>query len=471
MEKTSLYQLPTICAPATPPGGALALIRVSGPQCHSICRKIISPFYDPGNVPSGMLSGLSFSLVKDDKDIVDEVLVSVFKSPRSYTGEDMVEISCHGSRYVVSRILDLLVKGGAEIAAPGEFSKRAFMNGKMDLSQAEAVADLIASESRAAHHVAMNQMRGGFSSELKQMRQKLLDLVSLLELELDFSEEDVEFADRKKLLTLVKQIHHKVKELLTSFRLGNVIRNGLPVAIVGAPNVGKSTLLNRLFNEEKAIVSEVAGTTRDVIEDTIEIEGITFRFIDTAGLRETADLIESLGIRKTYQKIDQARIVLLLTDAQSSASQMLEAVKVIRQQIRDDQKQMVLIVNKTDLADPSSMCVLKNELQDGFKGRIIYLSAKRDESLLPLHNLLVDMADAEKLNETDTIVTNARHAEALNSASDALERVSAGLGKGLTNDLVAQDLREVLHYLGEITGEVTTDEILGNIFSKFCIGK
>jgi tRNA modification GTPase len=466
--------LHTICAPACPPGGALSIIRISGPEAHAVCEKIIhypTKKTQAESKTTSPSSTLSFALIKDKDNIIDEVLVSVFFSPKSYTGEDMVEISCHGSRYIVSKILELLVREGAVLAKPGEFSQRAFLNGKMDLSQAEAVADLIASETRAAHHIAMDQMRGGFSTELKQMRQKLLDFASLIELELDFSEEDVEFANRSQLTKLVGEINTKVTSLLSSFRLGNVISNGLPVAIVGAPNVGKSTLLNRLFNEEKAIVSEIAGTTRDVIEDTIDIEGLTFRFIDTAGIRESADVIENLGIRKTYQKIEQARIVMLLADARDSSEQILAALEVIRKQIQDEHKQLVLLVNKTDLADPNHLCDLKNALKAHKGERILYLSAKSEGKLDELHNLLVDLAGISRMDETDVVISNARHADALQSASAALERVLEGLSSGISHDLIAQDIREVLHFLGEITGEVTTNEILGNIFSKFCIGK
>jgi tRNA modification GTPase len=466
--------LHTICAPACPPGGALSVIRISGPEAHTLGKKIIHYPTEKkqGKSKTTRPSGtLSFALIKDKEDLIDEVLVSVFYSPKSYTGEDMIEISCHGSRYIVSRILELLVREGAVMAQPGEFSQRAFLNGKMDLSQAEAVADLIASETRTAHHIAMDQMRGGFSAELKDMRQRLLDFASLIELELDFSEEDVEFANRTRLASLVNEISAKVTSLLSSFRLGNVIRNGLPVAIIGAPNVGKSTLLNRLFNEEKAIVSEIAGTTRDVIEDTLDIEGLTFRFIDTAGIRESADVIENLGIRKTYQKIEQARIVMLLTDARDSPEQILAALDVIRRQIKDEHKQLVLLVNKTDLADPNHLCDLKNALKAHKGERILYLSAKSEGKLTGLHNLLVDLAGIGRMNETDVVVSNARHAEALQSASAALLRVLEGLNSGISHDFIAQDIREALHYLGEITGEVTTNEILGNIFSKFCIGK
>ena len=457
-----------ICAPATNSGGALGIIRLGGEGSYSILKKVTEFPSKSKKLEKLAPNTTHFCRIVENDEIVDEVIISLFRNPNSYTGEDLIEISCHGSEYIQSKILELLILNGARLARPGEFTQRAFLNGKMDLSQAEAVADLIASESAASHRLAINQMRGGFSQELKKMRAELLHLASMIELELDFSEEEVEFASRDQLKSLVLRLLKYVNALRDSFQLGNVIKNGIPVAIVGKPNVGKSTLLNRLLMEERAIVSEIEGTTRDSIEDTVFIEGIRFRFIDTAGIRETADFIESLGIRKTYQKIDQAEIILLLSDAADSASAIMKSYTEIQHQIEDQDKKLLLIVNKTDSLDNSSLLSLKELLKEL---KPVYISAEKGENIHDISSELLKTAEVSKLSETNLVITNARHFEALNHSSIALERVVEGIDTGLTEDLLAQDIRECLHYLGEITGEVTTDEILGNIFRNFCIGK
>ncbi len=461
----------TICAVATPAGGALSIIRVTGPDTFKIVEKFIHFPLGKKKLIRLPANTVHFAHIKENEEIIDEVMISIFRAPHSYTGEDMIEISCHGSTYIQKRILEVLIHSGATLARPGEFTQRAFLNGKMDLSQAEAVADLIASESEAAHKIAMDYMRGGFSKEIMELRKKLINFVSLIELELDFSEEDVEFADRGELKKLVRKLLTIINRLTSSFHYGNVIKNGIPVAIIGKPNVGKSTLLNRLFNEEKAIVSEIEGTTRDVIEDTIVIEGITFRFIDTAGLRETADLVENLGIRKTYQKIEQAETVILLADAADDKEIIIKSVEHIRDQLKENNKHLILLINKTDLVKPEKKEQLRKELKLKKNEKAIFLSVRNDEDLSPLLSLLIKNAHISSPGEDDVIISNVRHYEALKKAAEALDRVVEGIENHLTQDLLAQDLRETLHHLGEITGEITTDEILGNIFRNFCIGK
>lgn len=458
----------TICAPATPPGGALGILRVSGENTFKILTKIIHFPTASKDLEKLEANTTHFARILDGDVLVDEVILSIFRNPHSYTGEDMIEISCHGSEYIQKKILEILVNKGCRMARPGEFTQRAFLNGKMDLSQAEAVADLIAAESESSHRIAINQMRGGFSQELKKMRDELLNFVSLIELELDFSEEDVEFANRKKLKQLVDNLLDYTGSLKESFRMGNVLKKGVPVAIVGKPNVGKSTLLNALLQEEKAIVSEMEGTTRDAIEDTIVIEGITFRFIDTAGLRETADIIEKLGIRKTYQKIQHASVVLLLEEATDDPGNIIRATETIQKQIEGQDKEFLLIINKTDMATADQMKVLTSRLQ-GLP--VLYLSAKQSRNLHTLTAALLNAAHLKDFNNTGTVISNLRHYEALSNAYQALQRVNEGIDSQLTTDFLAQDIREALHYLGEITGEITTDEILGNIFRNFCIGK
>lgn len=458
----------TICAIATAPGnGAIAIIRLSGNKAVSIADKLFKS-------PSGKRlidqapNTIQFGTLALNQKVIDEVLASIFRAPHSYTGEDVVEISCHGSVFIQQQILQSLIECGATQAQPGEFTLRAFMNGKMDLSQAEGVADLIASESEAAHKMAMNQMRGGFSSEIGKLRGQLLHLCSLLELELDFSEEDVEFADRTQLKRLVSEIAAVIQHLTDSFSLGNVIKTGVPVAIVGKPNVGKSTLLNTLLQEEKALVSEIAGTTRDSIEDVINIKGIQFRFIDTAGIRQTIDTIESLGIERTYAKISQASIVLLLVDASSTK-------KEIQQQIKDlklkQQQHLIVVVNKIDLCNKDEVIVKIGGSNAFDPFSMLLLSAKHHLNTDQLHDMLLNTVQFNAIQTSDVVVSNIRHYEALKKALEASIRATGGLDTALPSDLIAQDIREVLHYLGQITGEITTDEILGNIFKNFCIGK
>lgn len=458
----------TICAIATASGnGAIAVIRLSGNKAISIADKLFS---SPSNkrLINQAPNTVHFGGISLNHKLIDEVLVSIFKAPHSYTGEDVVEISCHGSVFIQQQILQSLIECGATQAQPGEFTLRAFMNGKMDLSQAEGVADLIASESEAAHKMAMNQMRGGFSAEIGKLRGQLLHLCSLLELELDFSEEDVEFADRSQLKRLLNEIAFVIQHLTDSFVLGNVIKTGVPVAIVGKPNVGKSTLLNTLLQEEKALVSEIAGTTRDSIEDVINIKGIRFRFIDTAGIRQTTDAIESLGIERTYAKISQASIVLLLVDANSTKGEIQQQIKDLK---LSQQQHLIVVVNKIDLciSDEVTVRIGGSNAFDPFP--VLLLSAKHHLNTDKLHEMLINTVQAKALQTSDVVVSNIRHYEALRYALEASKRASTGLETSLPSDLIAQDIREILHYLGQITGEITTDEILGNIFKNFCIGK
>ena len=451
----------TITAIATSPGsGAIAVIRLSGKESFNIVKKIFIP--KKGTLEFKAYT-IRFGTISSDNQIVDEVLISIFKAPNSYTGEDSVEISCHGSLFIQQKILNLLIKTGARLAHPGEFTQRAYLNGKMDLSQAEAVADLIASESASAHKVAMQQMRGGFSSELQDLRSRLLSFISLIELELDFSEEDVEFADRNALKDLIRSIQKHISKLINSFELGHVIKNGIPVAIVGEPNVGKSTLLNVLLNEDKAIVSDIAGTTRDAVEDIISINGILFRLIDTAGIRHTNDIVESLGIERTMDKIKKSDIVLLLINAGDPDSK--QKISEIKEKARG--KHLIVLINKIDK--------VKNDVVDEFikneKIQHIKISAKYKINIDKLNQLLIDTVNYSSLNKNDTILTNSRHVEALQNAYEASLRVSQGLETGITSDFLAQDIREILQYIGEITGEFTVNEVLGNIFANFCIGK
>ena len=460
----------TICALATPGHGAIAVIRVSGSAAIQITEAIFQAASLGKLLEDQQPNTIHFGTIRDGEEIVDEVLVSLFKAPHSYTGEDSIEISCHGSPYIQQKILELLIKQGAEPARPGEFTQRAFLNGKMDLSQAEAVADLIAAESEGAHRVALQQLRGGFSDQLKSLRAQLLHFISMIELELDFSEEDVEFADRTKLIGLLNQISTLVDELINSFQLGNVLKNGVPVAIIGRPNVGKSTLLNAILREDRAIVSDIEGTTRDSIEDTINLEGINFRFIDTAGIRETADTIENLGIRRTYQKIEQASIVLLLTEAGDDPAIIKQSIEAIRHQLHGA-KQLVVVLNKADRVPEKQQMELERSISLYKNERIISISAEKGKNIDGLSKMLLELVNLGSIKHQDVIISNIRHYNALKSASEGLLRASDGLNMNLPTDLLAQDIREVLHYLGEITGEVTTDEVLGNIFKNFCIGK
>ena len=458
-----------ICAIATAPGmGAIAVIRLSGKGCIEICDRIfVSPSHK--KLIDVLPNTIHFGKIVNKEELIDEVLISVFHAPHSFTGEDSIEISCHGSVYIQQRILQLLISSGARLAAPGEFSQRAFLNGKMDLSQAEAVADLIASSSAAAHKMALSQMRGGFSDELMKLRMELLHITSLLELELDFSEEDVEFADRSELRSIAIGIDTLISRLCASFSLGNVIKNGIPVAIVGNTNVGKSTLLNAMLKEDRAIVSDIEGTTRDVIEDTINLQGITFRFIDTAGIRHTDDRVENMGIERTFTKIEQARIVLLLIDATKDTEQFLPYYTQVKEHLGPDTR-LVILLNKTDQTDSADMILSQiTSLSSGEK--ILPIAAKTGYNIHHLVDELVSTINLNALHSGDVIVSNARHYEALSHARLAIERVITGLDSHLSGEFVSQDIRECLHYLGEITGQITTDEVLGNIFKNFCIGK
>lgn len=457
----------TICAIATAQGGAIGIVRVSGAEALSITDKIFHPTEkNPQPLTERKAYTVNFGQIKNEKgEIVDEVLVSLFRAPHSYTGENSVEISCHGSAYILQQVMQLLINNGCRTAGPGEFTQRAFLNGKMDLSQAEAVADLIASTSEATHRLAMNQMRGGFSKELAVLRNKLLHLTSLMELELDFSDhEELEFADRSELQALAAQIHQVIERLVQSFSIGNAIKNGIPVAIIGETNVGKSTLLNALLNEDKAIVSDIHGTTRDVIEDTMIINGVTFRFIDTAGIRQTDDTIENLGIKRSFKALEQAEIVILMYDLQRH-----ENFKTFFQEVEPylKNKQVIFAQNKCDLVDniPSNSEFDKNNYHT------IAISARQKINIDKLQKLLTEVTHIPSISTNDVIVTNLRHYEALTHALDAITRVEQGLISSLPSDLISQDLRECIFHLNDIIGEVTTDEVLGNIFEHFCIGK
>jgi tRNA modification GTPase len=459
----------TICAPATGTGGALAIIRVSGPQSLEICERLFFPADKTLIVTDLRGYTVVFGEIRSDAEVIDEVLLTIFRAPHSYTGEDSVEISCHASSFIIKKILELFIRNGAKPANPGEFTQRAFMNGRMDLSQAEAVADIIASSSKAAHKVAMNQMRGGFSSEVRNLRKELLHFASLIELELDFGEEDVEFADRNEMKSIIVRVKELADKLAGSFTLGNAVKNGIPVAIVGKPNSGKSTLLNALLMEERAIVSEIPGTTRDTIEDTIVIDGIEYRFIDTAGLRETEDVIETIGIRKTYEKIRQASLVLLIDEIMDNAGSINKRAEELRRILAD--QRLIILINKIDKSDKERISRLKESIMLGRHDSLLFISAKEKTGLEELRTTLGDKALIEKLDSDEVIITNLRHYNSLISISESLERVLTGLEDEVPEDLIAIDIRQAIHYLGEITGEITTDEILGNIFRNFCIGK
>ncbi len=457
----------TICAVATPPGpGAIAIIRMSGNESLKVLWKIFRPLntrLDKNHMESHKLY---FGKIVDNEQEIDEVLVSWFKAPHSYSGEDSVEISCHGSVFIQQKMIELLIKHGVRLADAGEYTKRAFLNGKMDLSQAEAVADLIASQSKMAHRVALNQMRGGFSDKISELREKLLKFASLIELELDFSEEDVEFANRQDLYILLSELKAELSHLINSFKYGNVIKQGIPVAIIGKPNTGKSTLLNALLNEEKAIVSDIPGTTRDAIEDTIIIEGYAFRFIDTAGLRKSDDKVENIGIGRTYDKIEQASLILYVCDISQITEEVVdEMLEEFKTYIEDDSKHFILVGNKIDRMEE-----IPPHLKELLNLETVFVSAKRKENIHLLAETLVDKVKNENLHD-DVIVTNTRHYEALSAALESVNQVETGLQNNLSGDLVAIDLRQALHYLGTVTGVITTNEILGSIFSKFCIGK
>ena len=490
----------TICAPATVPGtGAISVIRVSGPEALDIADKVVK--CRRGSIAGSDGYTLKFGTVTSgSREVIDEVIVSIFRAPHSYTGENSVEISCHASSYIVSALLELLYKAGARAAEPGEFTQRAYLNSKMDLAQAEAVADVISSQNAAAHRIAFNQMKGGFSSELRDMRSELLELVSLMELELDFSEEEVEFADRSRLDNLLVEIISHVGRLIDSFRLGNAIKNGVPVAIAGATNTGKSTLLNALLGEDRAIVSDIHGTTRDTIEETLNIDGILFRFIDTAGLRETSEVVEKIGIERTFKKISEASIVLGMVDLTRDLDTTLETVSDILDKVDFNCQKLVILLNKMDIFNINKnvstintiVSLIKNK---GFKARLsnegeihgteshfeenwhedvvnlLPISAKTGSGIRVLRNLLAS-TQRDLLGDSDTtLVTNQRHVQALTDARTSLLRVREGLASALPTDLAAQDIREAIYHIGSIVGEISTDEVLGNIFRNFCIGK
>jgi len=458
----------TICALSTAPGtGAIAIIRMSGPETFRVCKTIFTPSSKKLDLLNAPSHTIHLGFIGNDDVILDEVLLSIFRAPNSYTGEDVVEISCHGSAFIQQKLLELLIGKGLRLARPGEFTLRAFLNGKFDLSQAEAVADLIASHSDTSHDLALQQMRGGFSKKIKFLRQKLVDFTALIELELDFSEEHVEFADRSALQFLLHEITAELTQLVHSFTLGNVIKNGIPVAIIGKPNVGKSTLLNTILNEEKAIVSEIPGTTRDAIEDTIVIGGYSFRFIDTAGLRgATNDRIETMGIERTWEKIHEAAIILYIFDATShSFNDVMEAISEFRELAEDKSKKLILVGNKTD-----KLKKLPKGFVEFVEYETIFVSAKRKENIHLIAESLQKTLQSAKLSD-HTVVSNTRHYEALQSALNAIQAVNEGLASGLSPDLLSTDIRNALYHLGEISGEITTNEILENIFSRFCIGK
>jgi len=490
----------TICAPATVPGtGAISVIRVSGPEALTIADKVIDCRRGPISEANGYTIKFGTVTAADGR-VIDEVLVSIFRAPHSYTGENSIEISCHASSYIVSALMGLLYEAGAKAAEPGEFTQRAYLNGKMDLAQAEAVADVIASQNAAAHRIAFKQMKGGFSSELRDMRSELLELVSLMELELDFSEEEVEFADRSRLDSLLDQIISHISRLIDSFRLGNAIKNGVPVAIAGATNTGKSTLLNALLGEERAIVSDVHGTTRDTIEETLNIDGILFRFIDTAGLRETSEVVEQIGIKRTFKKISEASIVLGMVDLTRDFESTCETISEIISKVDFETQKLIILLNKTDIFDINKNVTILNNIvshieNKGFKAQdiksqeisygnidsgencskkainILPISAKNGSGIGTLRNILAS-TQRDLLGDSDTtLVTNQRHVQALADSRTSLLRVRDGLASGLPTDLAAQDIREAIYHLGSIVGEISTDEVLGNIFRNFCIGK
>ncbi len=444
----------TICALATAPGGAIGIVRISGNETLEILSRVFTK-----DLTNAQPNTIHYGHIKNGEETIDEVLVSVFRAPHSYTGEESAEISCHGSRYILNKVLALLIANGCRQAGPGEFTQRAYLNGKMDLSQAEAVADLIASTNQATHQIAMSQLRGHFSSKLAQLREQLLKLTSLLELELDFSDhEDLEFADRSELMDLTKTIDNHITRLAKSFETGQALKQGIPVAIVGKTNVGKSTLLNRLLKDDRAIVSDVHGTTRDTIEDTIDINGITFRFIDTAGIRQTQDEVEQIGITRTYAAIDKARIVLWLIDAEPSTEEINDIIQ------RTENKKLIVIKNKADKADNNSYNLLNRPF--------ITISAKFGTGIEELEQAIYEAANIPALTENDIIVTNARHYDALVRAHDNIQRVIDGLQMQLSGDLLSEDLRQALDTLAEITGgQITPNEVLGNIFKNFCVGK
>lgn len=473
----------TIVALATPSGsGAIAVIRLSGPDAIAIGARIFRSVKGK-DLAKQKSHTLHLGHIVDGDKVLDEALVSIFKGTNSYTGENTVEISCHGSTYIQQQIIQLLLRKGCRMANAGEFTLRAFLNGKLDLSQAEAVADLIASDNEAAHKIAMQQMRGGFSNEIAKLREELLNFASLIELELDFAEEDVEFADRTQFHDLLNRIEFVLKRLIDSFSVGNVIKNGIPVAIVGEPNTGKSTLLNALLNEERAIVSDIAGTTRDTIEDELVIDGIAFRFIDTAGIRDTEDVVESIGIKKTFEKMESAQVVVYLVDGQKSMidgklDELITEIGKIRNQF--PLKPLLIIINKSDKLTEEERLILMNQLEsttndpttnDQRPTTFLLISAKQKTGIDDLKSKLISFVNTGALRNNETIVTNTRHYDSLLKALEEIQKVKFGLQSNLPSDLMAIDIRQALYHFGEITGQVTNDELLGNIFANFCIGK
>ncbi len=460
----------TICAISTSPGvGAIAIVRLSGEDAIRIADTIFRSPKQGKVLVEQKANTIHFGQIIFNNEVIDEVVISLFKAPHSFTGENSVEIACHGSVFIQQKILEVLVENGARLALPGEFTQHAFLNGKMDLSQAEAVADVIASSNAAAHKLAINQMRGGFSKEINDLREQLLHFTAMVELELDFGEEDVEFADRTALRNLTNKIETLLRKLKDSFQLGNAIKNGIPVAIIGETNVGKSTLLNALLNEDKAIVSDIHGTTRDVIEDVINIEGNAFRFFDTAGIRDTKDYIETLGIERSYSKLEQATVVLLVVDMENPYPIVKGRIDKIRDRITADQT-LIIVANKIDAGLNETIQQLEvTDLTDNEK--MVFVAAKQRQNLEELIDYLTGAINFDLANQQDVIVTNARHFEILKKAHEAILRVLNGLDSGITGDFLSQDIRECLHYLGEITGEINTDEVLGHIFKNFCIGK
>lgn len=458
-----------ICAIATASGmGAIAVVRLSGQRCHEIALSIFKSRTRNLDKSSIVPNKAYFGDLVDGTDVVDEAIVTFFASPHSYTGEDSVEISCHGSVYIQQKVLEILIARGARLAGPGEFSRRAFLNNKLDLAQAEAVADLIASQSEASHKIAVNQLKGGFSKELRDIRSRLLDITSLLELELDFSEEDVEFADRTQLLELIEDAISHIGRLTESFRLGNAIKNGIPVTIAGETNTGKSTLLNAILGEERAIVSDIEGTTRDTVEETFNIFGTLYRFIDTAGIRQTTEEIERIGIERTFKKMEEADVILGMVDMTKGLEKAISAIRLIVSMVDRQQQTLIVLCNKRDVARDFPCERLLSEFEDI---PIEFVSAKDNDDVERIKRFIFNNSSLHSVGANETLVTNMRHYESLRRSKENLEQVREGIMVGLSADLLSQDLRQALFYLGGITGEITNDEVLGNIFGRFCVGK
>lgn len=458
-----------ICAIATASGmGAIAVVRLSGQRCHEIALSIFKSRTRNLDKSSIVPNKAYFGDLVDGTDVVDEAIVTFFASPHSYTGEDSVEISCHGSVYIQQKVLEILIARGARLAGPGEFSRRAFLNNKLDLAQAEAVADLIASQSEASHKIAVNQLKGGFSKELRDIRSRLLDITSLLELELDFSEEDVEFADRTQLLELIEEAISHIGRLTESFRLGNAIKNGIPVTIAGETNTGKSTLLNAILGEERAIVSDIEGTTRDTVEETFNIFGTLYRFIDTAGIRQTTEEIERIGIERTFKKMEEADVILGMVDMTKGLEKAISAIRLIVSKVDRQQQTLIVLCNKRDVARDFPCERLLSEFEDIPIG---FVSAKDNDDVERIKRFIFNNSSLHSVGANETLVTNMRHYESLRRSKENLEQVREGIMVGLSADLLSQDLRQALFYLGSITGEITNDEVLGNIFGRFCVGK